>query len=234
MLLRRTALSGVEVVGVVGPATAADADALFGALADAVGAWPRGVVVNLSQAGAFAPAALQVLCDAAGSEPAEPHPALAVCCPTAELAGQLANWLPVHGTVEEAVAAMPDRRSGPRQRLDLESGNESPARARAAAASLVSELDLQPLGDDLAVVVSELVTNALRHASPPLHLELQAGDKRVTVAVADGSSSGPVARDADADAEGGRGMSLVEQLAAETGVRPHGAGKTVWAALARH
>lgn len=232
--MRRAASSGVEVVGLIGPAAAADADTLFGALADAVGGWPRGVVVDLSQAELLAPAALQVLYDAAGSEPAGSHPALSVCCPSGELADQLARWLPVYGTVDDAVAAAPDRRSGPRQRLDLESRNESPARARAAAARLVSELDLQPLGDDLAVVVSELVTNALRHATPPLRLELQAGDKRVTVAVADGSSSEPVARDAAADAEGGRGLSLVEQLAAETGVRPHAAGKTVWAALARH
>lgn len=129
---------------------------------------------------------------------------------------------------------MTERRSAPRQCFDLDGGNRSPAQARAVAADMVAALHLEPLSDDLALVVSELVTNAVRHAEPPVRLELQATADCVTVAVADGSSAAPVTRDSGPDAEGGRGMSLVEMLSAETGVRPHAPGKTVWATLNRH
>ncbi len=128
---------------------------------------------------------------------------------------------------------MDDRRTAPRQLFDLERSLQSPARARQAAAEIASQEALGPVSDDLALVVSELVTNAVRHAESPLRLEIQTGEHRVVVAVADGSVSPPVARVADDESEGGRGMALVDLLAAETGVRPHPAGKTVWAALPR-
>jgi anti-sigma regulatory factor (Ser/Thr protein kinase) len=98
---------------------------------------------------------------------------------------------------------------------------------------MVAALHLEPISDELALVVSELVTNAVRHAEPPVRLELQADDERVTVAVADGSPGRPVARPAPADAEGGRGLPMIDLIAAETGVRPSPPGKTVWAALTR-
>jgi anti-sigma regulatory factor (Ser/Thr protein kinase) len=126
-----------------------------------------------------------------------------------------------------------DRRSAHRHVVDLEHCAQTPSVARAAAAELVAELHLEPIGDDVALVVSELVTNAVRHASPPVRLELSADDRRVTVGVADGSDRTPVARAADDDCEGGRGMPLVDLLAAESGVSPHPPGKTVWAALRR-
>ena len=126
-----------------------------------------------------------------------------------------------------------ERRRGERHRIDLEDSVRSPARARRATADMVTQLRLEPLADELAIVVSELVTNAVRHAAPPMHLEIQAGTDRVTVAVADGSPSLPVPRQASADAEGGRGLPMIDLLAAETGVRPSPPGKTVWAALTR-
>jgi sodium/proline symporter len=128
---------------------------------------------------------------------------------------------------------LPDRRSAPRQRIELEDSVRSPARARAAAADLVEEFRLDGIRDELVLVVSELVTNAVRHASPPVCLELQADAERVTVAVADGSPLRPLPRPALDDAEGGRGLPMIDLLAAETGVRPNPPGKTVWAALTR-
>jgi anti-sigma regulatory factor (Ser/Thr protein kinase) len=109
----------------------------------------------------------------------------------------------------------------------------SPARARALTSEVIAELHLESLHDDLVLVVSELVTNAVRYAQPPLELEIEAGEDTVTVAVGDGSPGRPVPREAPDDAEGGRGLSLIDLLAAETGVRPSPPGKTVWAALAR-
>jgi anti-sigma regulatory factor (Ser/Thr protein kinase) len=126
-----------------------------------------------------------------------------------------------------------ERRHAQRHCIDLETSTRSPARARRATAEMVEQLHLEPIGDELALVVSELVTNAVRHAEPPLRLEIQADDDRVTVAVADGSPGLPVPRWAAADAEGGRGLPMIDLLAAETGVRANPPGKTVWAALTR-
>ena len=94
-------------------------------------------------------------------------------------------------------------------------------------------MQLEPIEDELLLVVSELVTNAVTHADPPVRLELQAAPDRVTVAVADGSPGHPRPRNAADDAEGGRGLPMIDLLAAETGVRPNPPGKTVWAALTR-
>jgi anti-sigma regulatory factor (Ser/Thr protein kinase) len=126
-----------------------------------------------------------------------------------------------------------DRRRGHRHHIDLEGTLRSPARARRAAAEVVAQLHLEPVGDDLALVVSELVTNAVRHAGPPMWMQIQADDERVTVAVADSSLRQPAARQAVDGAEGGRGLPMINLLAAETGVREHPPGKTVWAALRR-
>ena len=108
----------------------------------------------------------------------------------------------------------------------------------AVAVTVHDDAALPPLSAAVEVtayrIVVEAVTNAVRHAAPPMHLEIQAGDDRVTVAVADGSPGLPVPRQATADAEGGRGLPMIDLLAAETGVRPSPPGKTVWAALARH
>ncbi|WP_432520151.1 ATP-binding protein [Kineococcus sp. SYSU DK006] len=81
------------------------------------------------------------------------------------------------------------------------------------------------------VVVSELVTNAVRHGGPPIALALDcdAGDG-VVLAVSDGGRRLPEQVAALPDAVGGRGVHLVQLLSSEWGVRPHdGRGtKTVW------
>ena len=66
-----------------------------------------------------------------------------------------------------------------------------------------------------------------------MEVEIQADDDTVTVAVVDGSPGRPAAKNPDADAEGGRGLRLIDLLAAETGVRPQPPGKTIWATLPR-
>ncbi|MFE4089517.1 ATP-binding protein, partial [Streptomyces sp. YIM B13502] len=102
--------------------------------------------------------------------------------------------------------------------------------------------------DDVCLVVSELVTNALRHAlpanaprlaapEPPVRLHLMRWTGRLVCAVRDPSDEGPVARDAedlsgDCSAESGRGLFLVDSFSDSWGWHPlAGAfgGKVVWA-----
>jgi anti-sigma regulatory factor (Ser/Thr protein kinase) len=78
------------------------------------------------------------------------------------------------------------------------------------------------------LLVSELVTNAIVHTGTPVELALRLAGRRLRSAVADGSSRTPVPRQPGANAETGRGLKLVEELAEEWGVESTGRGKTVW------
>ena len=117
--------------------------------------------------------------------------------------------------------------------LDVECGPQGPAQARRAVAECATRLGFGDVVDDLLLVVSELVTNAVRHGAPPVRLEVLADADAVHVAVGDGDPGLPRPREADAEAEGGRGMVLVELLAQEHGVEPQPPGKTVWASVPR-
>jgi PAS domain S-box-containing protein len=88
------------------------------------------------------------------------------------------------------------------------------------------------LGEGLAMttelVVSELVTNAIRYAEPPIRLRL-IRDARLTCEVADASSTAPRLRHARSMDEGGRGLFLVAQLTDRWGARYTADGKIIWA-----
>ncbi len=78
------------------------------------------------------------------------------------------------------------------------------------------------------LVVSELVTNAIRHAQSPIQLRL-IRDRTLICEVSDGSSTAPHLRRARAFDEGGRGLLLVSQLTQRWGTRQTPHGKTIWA-----
>ena len=65
-------------------------------------------------------------------------------------------------------------------------------------------------------------------------MEIDTCEHCVTVVVADTSTARPVQREACDDDEGGRGLLLVDLLAAERGMRASASGKAVWAELPRH
>lgn len=101
--------------------------------------------------------------------------------------------------------------------------------------------------DDVALVASELVTNALRHALPadaprnedaPVRLHLMRWTSRLVCAVRDPSDEGPSARDVgDFAAESGRGLFLVDSFADSWGWHPLAgtlSGKVVWALFRLH
>ncbi|MFI9467243.1 SpoIIE family protein phosphatase [Streptomyces sp. NPDC052492] len=105
--------------------------------------------------------------------------------------------------------------------------------ARVLAARQLGEWGLDGLVDATELLVSELVTNALRHGDGPGPVGLRLlRDEVLTVEVADGGSTlTPHPRRARTTDEGGRGLFLVAKLSRRWGSRPAPDGKVVWAEL---
>ncbi|KLL12931.1 SpoIIE family protein phosphatase [Protofrankia coriariae] len=78
------------------------------------------------------------------------------------------------------------------------------------------------------LVVSELVTNAIRYATEPIRLRL-IRDRTLICEVSDGSSTSPRLRHSRTTDEGGRGLFLVAQFTQRWGARYTPRGKTIWA-----
>ena len=83
-----------------------------------------------------------------------------------------------------------------------------------------------------ALLVTELVTNAILHARTMIQVILERREDVVRVEVRDGSPIRPALRNHGLDATTGRGLALVSRLAQSWGVDVGAAGKVVWAQLA--
>lgn len=86
---------------------------------------------------------------------------------------------------------------------------------------------------EVCLIVTELVTNAVRHGGTRLRLELALDGAMFTVAAADGSAVVPQPRSCTDDDESGRGLAIIEALAESWGVDERAGGKRVWARLRR-
>jgi anti-sigma regulatory factor (Ser/Thr protein kinase) len=122
-----------------------------------------------------------------------------------------------------------------RASIDVPASAQGPAAARRVVAALLPAWELPDLSDDAQLVVSELVTNAYRHApgTDNFELELVRQDAGVRIALADGNSVRPVIAELkDDDARPtGRGMAIVAALASRWGAEDHHGGKRVWVDL---
>jgi serine phosphatase RsbU (regulator of sigma subunit) len=105
------------------------------------------------------------------------------------------------------------------------------ARARGLASSRLAGWDLDELAFTAELVISELVTNAIRYGSGPVQLRL-IREGTLICEVSDGSNTAPHLRRARMFDEGGRGLFIVAQLAERWGTRQRPDGKTIWAELA--
>ena len=121
----------------------------------------------------------------------------------------------------ERVEVRPARRHG-----------RAPARARREA-----RVRLAPwgVGDEVLeaalLVISELVTNAVRHGNAPVSMRLLRDVGTVVIEVADSDRRRPRRRAATPEDESGRGMAIVDALVSRWGVRPTAGGKALWAEL---
>ncbi len=108
---------------------------------------------------------------------------------------------------------------------------ESVSKARSLIRQTLRVWDLPGLVDAATLLVSELVTNALRYATGDIELRLAKGGVLVCE-VADGDVHVPRRRHSGPDEEGGRGLTVVSEYSRAWGTRPTSAGKVVWFELA--
>lgn len=119
--------------------------------------------------------------------------------------------------------------------LTLEPVPDSIPRARHTLDRLADAVD-EPLLGDLRLLVSEVVTNSIRHGrgGGPIVVRVSVGPRVVRVEVEDGGSGfEPGLGNGDADRNSGWGLQLVDRLAARWGVVV-GSTTTVWFELERH
>ncbi|MFC5661119.1 ATP-binding SpoIIE family protein phosphatase, partial [Streptomyces nogalater] len=103
------------------------------------------------------------------------------------------------------------------------------SRARRYVGDQLSAWGLEEAAYTTELIVSELVTNAIRYGGPPVRLRLLRPGSRLICEVYDAGGSTPHMRRARIFDEGGRGLLLVAQLAERWGTRHERTGKTVWA-----
>ncbi|MFE1825405.1 SpoIIE family protein phosphatase [Streptomyces yangpuensis] len=104
---------------------------------------------------------------------------------------------------------------------------------RGAATRRLAEWGLDELSFAAELMLSELVTNAVRYGSEPIQVRLiHDHDRALICEVSDGSSTAPHLRRAATTDEGGRGLFLVAQLSQAWGARYTTRGKVIWAECA--
>nr|WP_051854459.1 SpoIIE family protein phosphatase [Streptomyces sp. NRRL B-1347] len=109
----------------------------------------------------------------------------------------------------------------------LEPEDATPSRARRLARSALERWGLTDLNDAVELLVSEVVTNAVRYATRPITLRLLRTDV-LRCEVGDDVPQLPRLRQARATDEGGRGLYLVNKLARRWGATRLSTGKVVW------
>jgi anti-sigma regulatory factor (Ser/Thr protein kinase) len=116
--------------------------------------------------------------------------------------------------------------------VSLTAGLAAPAQARTEVRAAICAWDLPVDQSVAALLISELVTNAIRHATgPTIVLDLSRACDRLRVDVHDTSDALPIPMEVPTDGEAGRGLMLVASLSDEWGFYRTPAGKAVYFTL---
>ncbi len=121
-------------------------------------------------------------------------------------------------------------------RIDIPPSVECIATVRHALADDLAGVGTRETVADATLVLSEILSNAVRHSNPApgeglvVDWHVEAADAMVVIAVTDGTSDADlVLRPPSAEADSGRGLAIVDTIAAAWGVRRSPHHKTVWA-----
>lgn len=191
-----------------------------------VGTISKAVSSGVSSATASEARWLETACDAAFDTLLGPHRADDATLLIAALdrfpEDRVASWVL---TSQPTVAAR--ARELVRRRLGTWSAQSAPDRGTTGNASGLPPLPAD-VTDVVELLVSELVTNALRYGRGPIGLRLLRGTSTVVCEVSDELDAAPRLRTVHQGDEGGRGLHLVDQLSKNWGTRTTAHGKIVW------
>ncbi|MBD0839649.1 MULTISPECIES: SpoIIE family protein phosphatase [unclassified Streptomyces] len=143
--------------------------------------------------------------------------------------------LPPGGVADDVALLLARTRGLPASQVATWDIPADPALVGPIRKQVVEQLDVWQLSEasfTAELVVSELVTNAIRYGSRPIRLRLIHDAATLICEVSDSSHTAPHLRRAKTWDEGGRGLLLVAQLTQRWGSRHTAEGKTIWAELA--
>ncbi|MFJ2719785.1 ATP-binding protein [Streptomyces sp. NPDC087437] len=119
----------------------------------------------------------------------------------------------------------------PRNGFTVAAAADAVPAARRQVVSLAQDLGL-PLSDQaletVELLAGELIANAVQYTHAPCDVSVRRADERLRVEVTDTNASVPSVVEAGANDESGRGLLLVNALAADWGTQPEPTGKTTW------
>ncbi|MFF9098176.1 SpoIIE family protein phosphatase [Streptomyces sp. NPDC014802] len=140
------------------------------------------------------------------------------------------TMLPTHPSDDVALLVARTRLLGPSHvaSWDVPFDVTEVSRVRAEAGRRLQEWGLEEESFSTELILSELLTNAIRYGAPPVGVRLLLG-RTLVCEVSDGSNTSPRLRRAATTDEGGRGLFLVSQFAQRWGTRYAAHGKVIWA-----
>lgn len=227
------------VARVAGTLTVQAAPSLRAGLLKCLADCPDALIVDVAGLTAESDLALTVLRVVQRQAHRWPGIPVVLCRPGAALARQLVRagldrYPLICPSVADAIAAL-DRtvQVRPAIHIDLPATVDSCGLARDVVVQACREWDLDGVAGNAEVIVSELVSNAVRHARPPLHLLLAVRGARLHLALRDGSAAlpQPVRGGPPPTGDNGRGLMLIDGIAAAWGSMRTTEGKVVWATL---
>jgi anti-sigma regulatory factor (Ser/Thr protein kinase) len=120
-----------------------------------------------------------------------------------------------------------------RQRIRLASEPTAPRRARDFLSAVCAGWDARGFMEAGSLVLSELVSNAVRHTGTEVEVRLQLADGRLKIEVHDDGGGRPAVVPLERRTIGGNGLDIVSRLSESWGVNPDAnGGKSVWCVLA--
>lgn len=243
MEIQHSTTDGCQVVTLTGSIDLFSVPEIQRALLKVLSEEPYALICDLSGVQRLDPVCASVFATVA-NHPASRWPATSflLCCaqpPVAEILGLLTvpHFLQLYASLQEALDAAVARPPFLRDELVLAPIPTAVAAARAFVREVCRYWQLalpdNTLVDRAVLLASELVTNAVVHARTELRLRVELRGDLLHLAVRDGSPRLlRLVTIPDPEAEGGRGLWLVEQLARAWGVNRHpDGGKVVWCTL---
>ena len=226
----------VSVSRVVGVLNRRSASVVRSALLKRFVAQPDLLAIDISEMSVDDEIAVSVFPTLAQAAAEWPGCAVVLCAPRPEVAAVLdrfgiSSLVAIHPTVDGAVAALATSPAPRRLRERLTPVPGSAARARGLVSGACQAWGLRALSDVAQLIVTELVTNAIRHAGTEIDVTVSFRRRFLYISVRDCCEAPPRRCLGGESPVGGRGLLVVEALSAAWGSTSAAGGKVVWATL---